>query len=165
MQNKTVTWVVLVISVLLLATGLLFLCASSVDAGRLWLSIALIVIGGGLAAWSGISLRRQRNLDPERVADRIVELVRHRGDTETTLADVVGSLEVPHETAEAAMGVLAGRQLVQRERREDRDFFVFPQLRVSKMVRQCPYCNSEFSVKTPVHKCPNCGASLELAKE
>ena len=44
------------------------------------------------------------------LADRIVELVRRRGDTETTLADVVGSLQVPHETAEAAMGVLAGRQ-------------------------------------------------------
>ena len=165
MQNKTVIWIVLIVAVLLLATGLLFLCASSVVAGRLWLSIALIVIGGGLAAWGGVSLRRLRDLDPERVADRVVELVRRRGDTETTLADIVGSLEVPHETAEAAMVVLAGRQLVQRERREDRDVFVFPQLRVSKVVRQCPYCHSEFSVKTPVHKCPNCGASLELAKE
>ena len=165
MQNKTLIVVVLVVSVLLLATGLLFLCASSLNPGRLWLSIALVVIGGGLAAWSGVSLRRLRDLDPERVADRIVEMVRRRGDTETTLADVVGSLQVPHETAEAAMGVLAGRQLVQRERREDRDVFVFPQLRVSKFVRQCPYCHSEFSVKTPVHKCPNCGAALEVTKE
>jgi membrane protein implicated in regulation of membrane protease activity len=165
MQNKTVVVIVLVASVVLLSLGLLFLCASSLNPGRLWLSIALVVIGGGLAVWSGVSLRRLRDLNPERVADRIVELVRRRGDTETTLADVVGSLQVPHETAEAAMGVLAGRQLVQRERRADRDVFVFPQLRVSKIVRQCPYCHSEFSVKTPVHKCPNCGASLELAKE
>ena len=165
MKNRTLIIIVLVVSVLLLSVGLLFLCASTRAPGRLWLSIALVVIGGGLAAWSGVSLRRLRNLEPERVADRIVELVRRRGDTETTLADVVGSLQVPHETAEAAMGVLAGRQLVQRERREDRDVFVFPQLRVSKMVRQCPYCHSEFSVKTPVHKCPNCGASLELTKE
>ena len=165
MQNKTVVWVGLVVSVVLLAVGLLFLCASSVSAGRLWLAIALIVIGGGLAAWSGTSLRRLRDLDPERVADRVVELVRRRGDTEITLADVVGSLQVPHETAEAAMGVLAGRQLIQRERREDRDVFVFPELRVSKVVRQCPYCHSEFSVKTPVHKCPNCGATLEVARE
>ena len=110
-------------------------------------------------------MRRLRDLDPERVADRVVELVRRRGDTEITLADVVGSLQVPHETAEAAMGVLAGRQLIQRERREDRDVFVFPELRVSKVVRQCPYCHSEFSVKTPVHKCPNCGATLEVARE
>ena len=165
MQNKTVVWILLVVSVLLLAAGLLFLCAATVQPGRWWLAALLILIGGGLATWSGTSLRRLRDLEPERVADRVVELVRQRGDTEITLADVVGSIEVPHETAQAAMGVLANRQLVERRRREDRDVYVFPQLRVSKVVRQCPYCGSEYSVKTPVHECPNCGASLEVIKE
>ena len=164
-RNKTLIWILLALSAILIAAGLLFLCAASVRAGRLWLAIALIVLGGGLAAWGGASLRRLRELEPERVADRIVELVRRRGDTEITLADAVGSLSVPHETAEAALGVLAGRQLVERQRRQDRDVFVFPQLRESKVLRQCPYCGSEFSVKTPVHKCPNCGATLELTRE
>jgi len=165
MQNKTAIWVIFIISVVMLAAGLLFLCAATAQPGRWWLAALLIVIGGGLAAWSGTSLRRLRDLEPARVADRIIELVRHRGDTEITLADVVGSLEVPHETAQAAMEVLSNRQLVERQRREDRDVYVFPQLRVSKVVRQCPYCGSEYSVKTPVHECPNCGATLEVTKE
>jgi len=150
---------------MLLAGGLLFLCAASTNPGRLWLALVLLVLGAGLAAWSGTAIRRLRELDPQRLADRILELVRRRGDDEITQADIIGSLGVPADAAEQAIGVLAGRQLVERQRRQDRDVLVFPQLRAGKVMRKCPYCGSEFSVKTPLHKCPNCGGDLDVVKD
>jgi len=165
MRNKTIAYVALIAAIALLAGGLLFLCAATRAPGRLWLALALLVLGVALAAWAGVTLRRLRDLDPEHVADRVVELVRRRGDDEITEADIIGSLGVPAETAQQAVGVLAGRQLIERQRRGDRDVLVFPQLRASKVARRCPYCGSAFSVKTPLHKCPNCGATLEVGKD
>jgi len=164
MRNKTLAYVALVIGVLLLTGGLLFLCAATRAPSRTWLSAALLALGVALVAWAGVTLRRLLDLNPERVADRVLELVRRRGDDEITEADIVGSLGVPMDVAQQAVGVLAGRQLIERQRRGDRDVLVFPQLRASKVVRRCPYCGSSFSVKTPAHKCPNCGAPLEISK-
>ena len=31
-------------------------------------------------------------------------------------------------------------------------------------VAECPYCGTEFSVKTPVHRCPHCGGDLRLER-
>ena len=73
---------VLLISTVTLALGLLFLCAATRQPSRLLLAVALLVVGGGLAAWSGLTLRRLRELDPENLSDRITELVRAGGSAE-----------------------------------------------------------------------------------
>jgi hypothetical protein len=70
-MQRTTAILVLLVSVVLLAGGLLFLCAANRQPIRLLLAIALLAIGGGLAAWSGLSLRRLRTLDPEHLSDRI----------------------------------------------------------------------------------------------
>jgi hypothetical protein len=44
-------------------------------------------------------------------------------------------------------------------------FYAFPGLEETKVVRRCAYCGNEFSVKTPLHKCPNCGGDLELVRD
>ena len=165
MRAKTVAFAVLGVAVVLLAVGLLFLCAATTTPSRLWLALVLLALGAGLAVWAGVTLRRLRDLEPERVADRVVELVCRRGDDEITEADIIGSLGVPSDVAAQAVGVLSARQLIQRQRRGDRDVLIFPALRAGKVVRRCPYCGSEFSVKTALHKCPNCGATLELGKD
>jgi Zn finger protein HypA/HybF involved in hydrogenase expression len=164
MANKTLAWVAIIVSVVVLAGGLVFLMSAN-RASRFLLAFVLLGMGVALVAWGGTTLRRLRSLDPERVADRIIELVRRRGATEITQADIVGSLGVSNEIALEAIGVLSRRQAIERRRHEDRDIFYFPQLRESRAVRRCPYCGSEFSVKTPLQKCPNCGANLEVEKK
>ena len=52
-----------------------------------------------------------------------------------------------------------------RERGPEKDLYVFPGLVEVKVARRCAYCGSEFSVKKPLHKCPNCGGELELVRE
>jgi hypothetical protein len=164
LMQRTTAILVLLVSVVLLAGGLLFLCAASRQPMRLLLAIALLAIGGGLAAWSGLSLRRLRMLDPEHLSDRITSLARAGGQAEVTLSQVVADLGVPDEAAIEALALLEGRGQCYREYRTDREFYVFPGLKESKVARRCAHCGSEFSVKTALHKCPNCGGDLELVQ-
>jgi hypothetical protein len=164
-MNRTAAIGVLAISVVLLAVGLLFLCAASRQPTRLFLAIALLVIGGGLAAWSGLALRRLRELDPEHLSDRITALAGAGGQAEVTLSQAVADLNVPDEALLEALALLESQGQCYRDNREGREVYVFPGLKETKMVRRCAYCGNEFSVKTPLHKCPNCGGDLELVRD
>ena len=164
-MNRTAAIVVLLISAVFLAVGLLFLCAASRQPTRLFLAIALLVIGAGLAAWGGLTLRRLRELDPEHLSDRVTTLARAGGNGEVTLSQTVAELRVPDEAAFKALALLESRGQCYRENRDGREFYVFPGLQETKVVRRCAHCGSEFSVKTALHKCPNCGGELELKRE
>jgi hypothetical protein len=133
---------------------------------RLLVAAPLLLVGGGLAVWSGLTLRRLRDLDPENLSDRITQLAR-TGDAEVTLAQVVAELGVPDETAVAALNLLERRGQARRERVGDdaREVYVFPGLKPGLVQRRCPYCGAEFSVKKAVYKCPNCGGDLRLERE
>jgi len=157
--------VVLLISVLLLGGGLLFLCAAIRQPARLSLAFSLLAIGGALAAWSGLTLRRLWQLTPEHLSDRITVLARTGGRAEVTLSQVVGELHVPDEAAKAALALLESRGQCHAEQREGRELYVFPGLKTIKFVRRCAYCGNEFSVKTALHECPDCGGELELVRQ
>ncbi len=163
-MKRTILLVAFVVSVVLLVVGLIFLCAAS-GVRRLSLSLLLLVVGGGLAAWSALTWRREQQLEPERLADSIIDLARSSGGAEVTVAQIVAELNVPTEAAQRALGVLERRGEGRRERRAGKDLYVFPGLVETKVVRRCAYCGSEFSVKKPLHKCPNCGGELELVRE
>jgi len=164
-MKRTTAIVALLISVILLAAGLLFVCAATQQPSRLLLAGVLLAIGGGTAAWSGITLRRLRDLDPENLSDRITRLARAGGNTEVTLSHVVADLNVPDEAVMAAFDLLEQRGQCHRERRDGQEFYVFPGLKPSKVARRCPYCGGEFSVKTPLYQCPHCGGNLRLERE
>lgn len=152
-----------VIGVLFLAGGLIFLCAATQKATRFPLALVLLLIGGGLVAWAGMRWRRAKELAPDVLDDRIVALA-DRYDAEITLAQVVGELNVPDDAARAALARLEGEGLCRPEHREDRRVYVFPGLQEHKVVRRCAYCGSEYSVREPLHKCPNCGGQLEIVR-
>jgi hypothetical protein len=165
MMKRSVATVVLIVAAALLAGGLLFLCAATRQPARLFLAIALLVVGGGAAAWSGLTLRRLWALDPEHLSDRITALARAGGQGEVTLSQVVAELHVPDEAALAALALLEDKGQCHSERRGERAMYVFPGLQPSKVVRRCAHCGSEFTVKRPLHQCPNCGGQLELVRE
>ena len=164
-MKRTMLIAALAVSVVLLAVGLILLCAATTNPRRLPLSLLLLVIGGGLAAWSALTWRREQRLEPERLADSIIDLARAGGGAEVSLAQIVAELNVPTEATQRALGVLERRGECRRERRAGKDLYVFPGLVEAKVARRCAYCGSEFSVKTPLHKCPNCGGELELVRE
>jgi len=164
-MSRTISIVILGISVLLLAVGILFLCAAVREPSRLVLAVILLVLGGGLAAWSGISLRRLRELDPEELSDQITILADRNPDGEVTLAQVVAELKVPDESAQAALRLLEDKDIARYEFRDGKRVYTFPGLKEEKLVRKCVYCGSTYSVREPIHICPNCGGDVQLVRE
>ncbi len=158
------TFLLLAGGILLLAGGLVFLCAASEGiASRFLVALVLLVLGAGLSAWAGLRWRRIRDLAPDVVEGRIVALA-DAHDAELALSQILSDLRLPEEVARGALTRLEAQGLVRPERREERVVFTFPGLRESKVVRRCAYCGSEYSVRQPLHKCPNCGGHLEIVK-
>jgi hypothetical protein len=151
------------VGVLLLTGGLIFLCAAVQNPARWPIALALLALGGGLAAWAGLRWRRARELSPDVLDDRITTLA-DRYDAEVTLAQVVSDLNVPDVAARAALARLEANGLCHQERREGKMVYVFPGLKESKVVRRCAFCGNEYSIREPLHKCPNCGGQLEVVK-
>lgn len=161
--GRGLTVAALIGGVLFLAGGLIFLCAAVDNLARMPIALALLVVGVGLTAWAGTRLRRARRLSAGVLDDLIVGLA-GRHDAEVTLAQIVDELRVPDEAARAALARLEANGLSYQERREGRTVYVFPGLKESKVVRRCVYCGNEYSVREPLHKCPNCGGRLEIVK-
>ena len=167
-MNKTLALIVLVVGGLMLGLGLLFLCASAAAtekmAIRFVLAALLIVFGGAGVAWAGTTWRRLSDIEPKRLADRIVEMVRTQGKFETTAAEAVAGLAASATNVQAALEILQTRGEIVPEQRDDRRVYVFPNLKESKIERRCPYCGAQFPVKQALSNCPNCGGNLELKR-
>jgi membrane protein implicated in regulation of membrane protease activity len=161
--GSTLTVGAFLIGVLLLAGGLIFLCAAAQNTARLPIALVLLVLGGGLAGWAGQRWRRARQQSPDVLDDRITSLADTQ-DAEVTLAQVVSALNVPDDAARVALARLESRGVCHQERRGDKTVYIFPGLQESKVVRRCTYCGNEYSVREPLHKCPNCGGTLEIVK-
>ena len=162
-RGQGLTFGAVLVGGIILAGGLIFLCAATQDAARLPIAAVLLVIGGGLAGWSGIRWRRARQLSPDIIGQRITELA-DASDGEVTLSQVVSTLDVPARFARPALARLEANGLCRTEQMEGRTIYAFPGLKESKVVRRCTYCGSESSVREPLHKCPNCGGTLEILK-
>jgi hypothetical protein len=128
------------------------------------LAALLVVLGAAGAAWAGTTYRRLSEIEPKRLADRIVEMVRLHGKFEATEAEAVAELAAPASNVQAAFGLLEARREVVREQRDDRRVYVFPNLKESKVERRCPYCGAQFPVKQALAQCPQCGGNLELKR-
>ena len=163
-MSKKLILTTFIMAVLLMATGLLFLCAAIQQPSRLLLAAVLLVLGGGLAAWSGVNLRRARQLEPENLSDQITAMAERGGHAEVTLSQVVSELKIPDEAAQKALDLLVEKGQALRDFRDDRWVFLFPGLQDSKVVRKCSHCGREYSVKTPLYECPNCGGQVELIR-
>ena len=165
MVNRVISILLLALGIVALTLGLIFLCASISSSGRIPLAVILLVLGAGMAAGGGLMLRRQRELSPNIVADRIVGLAEKDDDAELAVAEIVAGLGLPESAVSEGLELLEKRGRCRREYREDHAVYVFPGLKQSKLIRKCVYCGSTFSVKEPLHKCPNCGGNVELVRE
>ena len=124
--------------VVLLALGLIFLCAAIQNPARWLVAAALLALGTIVTAWAGLRWRRARQLDPDVLDDNITALAR-RSDAEVTLASIVSDLGVPDDAARAALARLEAAGVARQDRRAGRTVYVFPGLQESKVVRRCTY--------------------------
>jgi hypothetical protein len=151
-------------SVTLLLLGIIFLIGASTQSGRIFTAAVFLVLGGAALVWGALRLRRLAEISPEALATGIVDLAR-RLNGEVTVSQVQAEFSIPRDMALGALETLRGRGDSQRERRGDHYAYIFKGVMPAKAIKRCPYCGSEFSVKSPMRECSNCGAALEIVKE
>jgi hypothetical protein len=163
-MNKLLSILVIMASIPFLVFGLIFLIAVATNPSRLLTAVALLLIGGLLLGWGVLSLRRLAEISPEALSTGIVDLARRLGG-EVTVAQVQSEFRIPRAMALGALERLCGHGDCQREQRKDVDAYLFKGVMPAKAIKRCPYCGSEFAVKSALRDCPNCGANLEITKE
>ncbi|MCL4393598.1 MAG: hydrogenase maturation nickel metallochaperone HypA [Chloroflexi bacterium] len=163
-MNRLVYLGVFVASALILAVGVLFLCAAMTAPGRLLLAIVLLAVGAAGAGWSAFSYRRWAGVQPAALAARVTDLAAQNGG-ELAVSQIMSAFDVEASAATAAIEELRQTGQCRREPRADQVVYVFPGLKEHKVVRRCAFCGSTFPVKQALAKCPNCGGNLELVKE
>jgi hypothetical protein len=162
--TQGLTLAIFFLSALFLTGALVFLCAATQSPARMPIALALLLFGAALAAWSGVRWRRARLLAPDVVKRRITHLAAAT-DGEITLAQAISALNMPEQAARQALADLESAGLCYLERRAGKTVYLFPGLQQSQVVRRCTYCGNEFSVRKPLHKCPNCGGNLQVVKK
>jgi hypothetical protein len=156
--------VAIVASIPLLILGIIFLIAAANGPGRFLVAVVFLGLGGVLLAVGALRLRRLAEIDPETLGTGIVDLAR-RLDGEVTVAQVQSEFSISREMALGALERTRARGGVQRERRGDHDVYLFKSVMPAKAVKRCPYCGTEYPIKSPVRQCTNCGATVEIVKE
>lgn len=154
----------IIASIPLLVFGVIFLIAAATNPNRLFVASVFLLFGGALLIFGALTLRRLAEISPEALATGIVDLARRLGG-EVTVAQVQAEFRIPKELALSVLEKLRGRGECQRERRADHDVYLFKSVMPAKAIKRCPYCGSEFAVKSAMRECPNCGAALEIVKE
>lgn len=163
-MSKLTSILIVLLSIPFLGFGLIFLIATSTNPSRFMTAVALLFIGGLLLAAGALRLRRLAEISPESLATGIVDLARRLGG-EVTVAQVQSEFRISSAMALGALERLRGRGDCQREQRKDLDVYLFKGVMPAKAIKRCPYCGSEFAVKSAMRDCPNCGANLEITKE
>jgi hypothetical protein len=163
-MNRFIYIGVFLFSALVLGLGVLFLCASSLEPGRLVLAFVLLGLGAIGAGWSALSYRKWSSIQPAALAARITDLAA-TNDGELAISQIMSSLDVPASVAQAGIDELMHKGQCHREARGEQIFFIFPGLKEQKVVRKCGYCGNTYPVKQSLQKCPNCGGALELVKQ
>jgi hypothetical protein len=163
-MKKSLATIAILLSIPFLVLGVIFLIAATTRAGRLPVAAVFLIIGGGLLAWGALSLRRLAEISPEALSTGIVDLARRLGG-EVTVAQVQSEFHVSNSLALSVLEKMRGQGQCQREQRKDHDVYVFKSVMPAKAIKRCPYCGSEFAVKSAMRECPNCGGALEITKE
>ncbi len=163
-MKKSGAILAIIAAVPLLIFGVIFLIAAATSPNRFFVAVVLLLLGGALLALGALRLRRLAEISPEALATGIVDLARRLGG-EVTVAQVQSEFRISSEMALGALERLRGHGDCQREQRKDHDVYLFKSVMPAKAIKRCPYCGSEFAVKSAMRECPNCGASLEILKE
>jgi len=162
-MNKTLAVIVSLSSIPLYLLGFLFLIGSSGSSSRLLVALGMLAAATAVLLAGRNRLKRLAEIDPASLRTGAVELARRLGG-ELTVAQLRAEYRISEQQATEALEQLVAEGSVTREQREDRVVYVFTGLLPSIAERVCPYCGTKLPIREALHKCPNCGANLEIVK-
>jgi hypothetical protein len=163
-MSRTSAIIAILLSIPLLILGGIFLIAAASEPSRLLTAMFFLIPGAVLVVWGATRLRRLAEISPEALETGIVDLAR-RLDGEVTVAQVQSEFRISQDLALSVLERMRGQGDCQRERRGEHDVYLFKSVMPAKAIKRCPYCGSEYAVRSAMRACPNCGGALEIVKE
>lgn len=163
-MNKILAVIAVLLAILCSILGIIFLIAAINVRSRMLTGGAFLVMAGLLLVYGLLTLRRIAETSPERLETGAVELARQL-EGEVTIEQLQAAYSIPAALAKQTLEQLRAKGQCQLEQRGDYTVYLFKSVLPAKAVKRCPYCGSEFAVRSAVRKCPNCGAALEITKE
>jgi hypothetical protein len=163
-MSRSSAIIAILASIPLLILGGIFLIAAASNPSRLLTAGFFLLPGAVLLVWGATRLRRLAEISPEALETGIVDLARRLGG-EVTVAQVQSEFSISQDLALSMLERMHGHGDCQRERRGDHHVYLFKSVMPAKAIKHCPYCGSEFAVRSAMRECPNCGGALEIVKE
>jgi len=157
---KAVAIALMLLGVLLALVGLVFLLAP----GRAVKGIILLGIGGALIGFAASRLRVMAQLSPAGVEQQLTAMATG-ANGELTVTSAAGVTHLDEALIRAALDRLMQQGMVKLEHREGVEYYLFPGLHETKMVKKCPYCGNEYPVSQHLRTCPSCGGNIEVRPE
>lgn len=146
-----------VLGVLLGLLGIVFLLAP----GHATQGLIMLVISLGVVLFAASRIKALAAASPEGVEQQLTALAAG-SNGEITVTAAAGHTGLDDAVVQAGFERLLRKGLVQIERRQGVEYYIFPGLREQKMVKKCPYCGNEYPVATTGRICPSCGGNLEI---
>lgn len=163
-MNKMLAMIAVFLAIFCLILGIIFLIAAIDAHSRILTGGAFLITAGLLLAYGLSTLRRITETSPEHLETGAVELAKQL-EGEVTVEQLQAAYSIPAALAKQTLERLRAKGQCQLEQRGDYAVYLFKSVLPAKAVKRCPYCGSEFAVRSAVRKCPNCGAALEITKE
>jgi len=158
---KVFAFVLMLAGILLALIGVVYLLAPSFSDR---VGLLMLLIGAGIIAFAASRLRAVQNLSPEGVEQQLQAAAAASGG-ELTVTEAVAITSLSDGIVRHGLERLLHKDLVRLERRDGADYYIFPGLTETKMIKKCPYCGNEYPLKQAGRTCPSCGGNLEIRPE
>ncbi len=148
--------------VIITLLGVIFLIASKGIASRLITGITLSLSGITVIYLGTKYIRKYLSISPEGIKKRLIKLAKmnHGEVSEDMITGEFGEFDAAEEIIKEL--VLSGA--VTKTERDKRVYYIFPDLKMKIILKQCPYCGNDYPVREDIEKCPSCGGDLKMNK-
>lgn len=112
---------------------------------------------------TSVSAEMKRN-DPKRLEPQVLQLAKSQKG-KITSSEIVASCEVPISTAQACLAALVRRNACRPKQEGRITYYIFENYLAETILRNCAFCQTEFSLDEEATSCPNCGGKIETVKQ
>lgn len=114
---------------------------------------------GVVSAAKSVANEMKRH-DPKRLEAEVIKLAQSKNG-KVTLSDVVAACDCPSATAQQCFGSLIRQKLCRPKSEGHLTYYIFENYLKTATVKSCPFCETQFPVRSDESTCPNCGGAIE----
>ncbi len=153
--------ILLLPGVMLALLGLIFVTASDETNSRLRTGLIMLAVSVPLIIPGIILFLKGLSMSPSSIRKKILLIAaRNNGLVREELFQGTSDST---EALDEELNSLVKSGIARRETRNGIMFYIFHGYQFKLKLKKCPYCGSDFSMKSGLETCPSCGGDLKFA--